>query len=240
MSRDLIAMTPLPPAGPANVWCVSLNVSSTAASELRALLTPTECARADAYPHPARGRRFALGRAALRLLLGAQLSRDPRTLAFVANADGKPSLAPREAGDALLHFNVSHAGDDFLVATCREGPVGADLSAVHPRLPVESVARRFFCDAERRAIDSAGDECGRLERFSRLWVRKEAWLKAVGTGISERMRQLDLSAALDVAEPRGSAVVVTAPDGWEVRDLAGLPPGLMGAVATRPARGVSA
>jgi 4'-phosphopantetheinyl transferase len=241
LARDLLALVPLPAAGPARLWWVSLAVSPEAAAELRALLTEDERRRADGYPHAARGRRFAHGRAALRLLLGAAVSRDPRALRFSSNADGKPSLLEplASSGGAPPEFNLSHAHDFALIAVSAEGPLGVDLSAVDRTLPVDKVAPRFFSAVERAALDSAPTHDARCDRFARLWVRKEAWLKGVGTGISERMRQTDFSAGIDrpVGDPATALPIEV--EGWEVRDVAGVPDGYRAAVATRRGEGAA-
>jgi 4'-phosphopantetheinyl transferase len=232
LASDLLAFTPLPAAGPARVWWVSLDVAPDADAELRVLLTEQERQRADAYPHAARGRRFARGRAALRLLLGASTSRDPKALTLVANGDGKPALAGIGETFGAPHFNLSHAGDVVVIALCADGPVGIDLAAVDHRLPIDRVAPRFFSPVERAALDAARDDGSRRERFARLWVRKEAWLKGVGTGISERLRLTDFSAALDSAGVDAGSALALAIDDWEVRDVVGIPRGFVASVAT--------
>ncbi len=237
IARELLPIVPLPSAGTARLWWASLDVGAEASRELRALLTDEERQRADAYPHAARGRRFAHGRAVLRLVLGAWLSREPGTLDFASNPDGKPLLvAPLPEGDGggvAPHFNLSHAHDHLLLAISPAGAVGVDLSAVDQRLPIEKVAPRFFSHAERAALAAAPGEQARRERFARLWVRKEAWLKAVGTGISERMRETDFTPGLDSGVAPGGSAPPIAVDGWEIRDVAGVPPGLVASVATR-------
>jgi len=237
LSRDLLAFVPLPTTGAARLWWVSLDVAAAAAAELRTVLSAEERQRADAYPHHARGRRFALGRSALRLLLGGWTGRDPRDLSFASNPDGKPALVEARGGEGTVHFNVSHARDLLLLAVCEGSPVGVDLSAVDDRLPIDTVAPRFFSSAERAALDAAPDEPARRERFARLWVRKEAWLKGVGTGISERLRLTDFSAGLDGCGEVAGGTPAIAIDDWEVRDLAGVPRGYVAAVATRRTAG---
>lgn len=238
----LLDFVPLPAAGSARLWWVSLDVPDAAGAALLDLLTDGERQRAESYPHVVRGRRFARGRAALRLLLGAWISCDPRELVLGANGDGKPVLAGELPAGGALHFNLSHAGDLAVIAIDDRSPVGVDLVAVQARLPIDTVAPRFFSATERAVLASAPDEATRRERFARLWVRKEAWLKALGTGISERMRATDLSAGLSSPGAPGAATEGMKPvqvDGWEVRDLEGLPPGHVASVASRPGAGTT-
>lgn len=237
LPRDLLAFVPLPMTGAARLWWVSLDVATDADAQLRTVLSAEERQRADAYPHPARGRRFALGRSALRLLLGGWTGRDPRDLSFASNPDGKPALVEVGGGQGTVHFNVSHARDLLLLAVCEGGPVGVDLSVVDDRLPIDTVAPRFFSSAERAALDAAPDEPAQRERFARLWVRKEAWLKGVGTGISERLRLTDFSAGLDGRVEIDGGAPALAVDDWDVRDITGVPVGYVAAVATRRTAG---
>jgi len=103
-----------PPAGPAGAGPTDLLVYRVAVPDLAsskaaitALLTPEERARAARFRQPTDRRRFVVGRASLRYLLGQQLGQAPAQITLVLNAFGKPQLpAP-----APLHFNIAHSGD---------------------------------------------------------------------------------------------------------------------------------
>jgi len=69
-----------------------------------------------------------------------------------------------------------------------EAAVGVDIERMRPLDRVERVAVAALSADELEAWrDSSGD---RAERFLRLWTRKEALLKAIGTGLRESPRQV--------------------------------------------------
>jgi len=58
-----------------------------------------------------------------------------------------------------------------------------DMEYTDPSIPALQLARRFFAVEEAEAIASQkGNE--RLRRFYKIWVQKEACLKALGLGLS--------------------------------------------------------
>lgn len=112
---------------------------------------------------------------------------------------GKPFLA----GDAGVHFNLSHSGPVALVAVARQ-EVGVDIEqrrAVHYE---DRVARRIMTSDELVRYESSA-EADRTDFLLRVWTRKEALLKASGEGIRRSLRELS-------CEPPPS-------DRWHVADL---------------------
>ena len=87
-------------------------------------------------------------------------------------------------------------------------------------LAVETIARRYFAPAEaRRLMDEATCE-QRLHSFYRCWTRKEAYLKARGTGLTTKLQGFEVT-FLPGAPP---AIVHTEvagedPAGWRVFDV---------------------
>ena len=95
---------------------------------------------------------------------------------------GKPALLRHPS----LHFNLSHGGE-LAVCAVSDRPVGAD---VEPLLTAEpDLAAYAFSDGERRWLAEQPDAS---EAFTRLWVRKESYLKCLGTGLSYPLQELSL------------------------------------------------
>lgn len=111
----------------------------------------------------------------VRSLLGAYVGAD-----VVVEYDARGKAHVR--GDHV-HFNVSHSGDALALAISRSQPLGIDLE--HRRRPrrVLELAKRFFAPHEARML-SRLPETERQIAFLRLWTRKEALVKAEGTGLS--------------------------------------------------------
>ena len=98
---------------------------------------------------------------------------------------GKPSLAERPE----LRYNISHA-DGIAAAIVSEYECGIDCERVRPYRP--SVFRRCYSDYERRIVENA-PENERDMLFFKLWTLKEAYVKALGTGLSFPLRNAEFS-----------------------------------------------
>ncbi len=215
------------------VWLVRLD-DPDAHDALAGVLSDDERARARAYPGETRARRFVRARGALRLLLGHLLHRPPAGLSFAYGRDGKPVLAADSTdGSVELHFNVSHARDLALIACAERRRIGVDLAWVDGEARLDAVAARFFSPPERAVYEAALPDARRAA-FSRIWVRKEAYLKGRGDGISERIYETDFSDAVaNRAGVASAASHATArdQDGWRYFDVAGLPSGYVASIA---------
>ena len=87
---------------------------------------------------------------------------------------GKPVLR----GCPDLHFSLSHSGNAVLCALDRH-PVGADIEMIRRRSLEHLLS--VFSDRERASIEQAASPelC-----FTRLWTRKESYLKLTGEGLT--------------------------------------------------------
>ena len=144
-------------------------------------------------------------------------------------AQGKP-FAPTLPD---LHFNLSHAGTDVLLAFARAEPLGVDLERRDRRVALDAIAERHFASSEAAAL--AGLAPGRRrEAFLDLWTRKEAVLKAVGAGLSYGLQRVEFDVDTDGAV--GALHGPLAQDGasveWQLHRLAPAP-GLVAALAWR-------
>lgn len=99
------------------------------------------------------------------------------------NEHGKPSLKGHEA----VKFNLSHSKGicACIVSGCE---CGVDCESVREYRP--KVAVRCFSPAEQRALDKL-DGGERDLMFFRLWTLKEAYVKALGIGISYPMNKAE-------------------------------------------------
>jgi 4'-phosphopantetheinyl transferase len=161
------------------LWRLELDVGDEAAAALLAALPAAEAARAAGFTDPEARRRYTVTRGALRTLLGSLLGQRPGSLSIETGPSGKPRLGGAGRG---FHFNVSHSGELALICVAATGPVGVDLERVRPIPSAIAMAKRRFAEAEARFVEE-GDPAGADRRFLRCWTRKEAMLKAIGTGL---------------------------------------------------------
>ena len=155
------------------------------------LLSDDERHRARRFVFDRDRRRFTVGRARLRELLGARLNVSPTSIEFAYGAHGKPSLSHRFA-DSDLRFNVSHCDDVAVYAISRRRDVGIDVEAVRTMPDAGAIASRFFSPRETAAYHSL-DAIHKPQGFFNCWTRKEAFIKAVGDGLSHSLDSFDVS-----------------------------------------------
>jgi 4'-phosphopantetheinyl transferase len=137
--------------------------------------------------------RYVCARGLLRRFLSRELDLPADRIRFQYAANGKPSLAGDQA-ESGLQFNVSHSDGLGLFVVARHRAVGADVEKIRPLRHGAAVAERFFSGDEYAALDGLeGDAWDRA--FFRCWTRKEAFVKAVGDGLSYPLRAFSVSVA---------------------------------------------
>ncbi len=142
-------------------------------------LSHDEQVRAAKFIRAEDARRWTCYRAALRHLLGAQICIPPTSVEFILNPAGKPELPPPHDG---LHFNLSHCDDLAVIAISRECAVGIDIESNKRAMDLIECESTFCHPAE---ISKLPSEPGtRSSALLERWTAKEAFLKAIGTGLS--------------------------------------------------------
>lgn len=176
-----------------HVWAAPLDPPAESVRRYASLLAPDERARAERFRFERDRRRFSVARGVLRVLLGRYLETDPRRVAFRYQSHGKPALEEGLAGRGP-HFNVSHSGEMALYAFARSRELGVDVEEVRAMEDGLQIAERFFSQAEVAAFRALPAEL-RDEAFFNCWTRKEAFIKAVGEGLSFPLHVFDVSLA---------------------------------------------
>jgi 4'-phosphopantetheinyl transferase len=179
--------------GDVHVWRADLARLAAQTQELTDVLSPDELERIARFRFERDRRRFALSRAALRIILGLYLGSKPESVRFTHNSFGKPMV---DAADARgpLHFNASHSHELALYAFSAEHEVGVDVEHIRAEFASEDVAARFFSRREVEALRGAAPEL-RARAFFDCWARKEAYVKARGEGLSYPLDKFAVSLA---------------------------------------------
>ena len=146
-----------------------------------AMLSPPESERMLRLHRESGRRQFAITRALQRHALSAYATDvAPAEWQFQSSPEGRPSLAP-PFDRSGLHFNIAHAEGLVVMAVCRHPRVGVDVERLG-RAPL-AVTERYFSAAEAAQLRALPVEA-QPRRFVQLWTLKEAYLKAVGSGLA--------------------------------------------------------
>jgi len=206
-------------ANQVHVWRIALDASAAQAQDLGHLLTAAEQERASRFRIDADRHRFQIARAATRRILGTYLGLAPENVGIDLDQFGKPQLdASTVPVDRRVHFNVSHSGGWILAAFARSFPVGIDVEQIRAERVTEDLIGQIMCASERRLLQALPRE-QHVAAFFNCWTSKEAWLKALGLGLSVPLRAIEVS--IDPREPARliGAALEHRPGDWQLARL---------------------
>ena len=177
-------------ANEVHVWRMGLDVSPSYVQTLFRTLAPAERDRASRFRSPRDRSHFIVRRGVLREICSAYLAVEAALLAFEYGPWGKPCLSER-LGCEDLRFSISHSGDLALYAITKGREVGVDIERVRCDMAWQSVAE-VCLSAREAAVLSTLPPAAQARAFFMLWTRKEAYVKARGTGLSACLNEIDV------------------------------------------------
>lgn len=144
------------------------------------LLLDEEKVRADRFRVASARHQHVVGRGMARALLSRGRC-ESREIDFRLLDHGKPIVQSPEA--ACRAFNVAHTKGLVLCGLGgREQWLGVDVEWIDRRTDPD-LARRYFAPAEIQQLDATRNADEHRELFLKLWTLKEAFIKAIGTGL---------------------------------------------------------
>ena len=211
------------------IWHIGIEPPLEKIVEARALLSQDELERAARFHFDIHRNRYIAGRAALRAILAQYLGMLPQALAFVYGEKGKPALAAH-VNTRRLEFNLSHSHDRALLGITVGSTLGVDIERINPEFGTDEIATHFFSAFE---VDTllAVPKPERGATFFNCWTRKEAYIKAVGEGLSLPLDSFDVAfrPGVEAALLRVDAAP-DAPSRWRMYDIPA-PEGYAAAIA---------
>lgn len=190
---------PLSEADQATLWLFELDALAADSPPLTACLSHAERERAHRFKLPHHGRRHRVARSMVRHILAHLLHQPAAALAWPVGVHGKPGP---QGNPPRLHFNLSHSNGWALLATSFTLELGVDLEDEAASERIGELAERILSPSDRLAFRAQGKGQGEdkgeslSQALLNTWVRKEACLKAVGTGLTQEMSALTLRSHL--------------------------------------------
>jgi 4'-phosphopantetheinyl transferase len=173
-----------------HVWAVRSLSEGDCIPSLYSTLSPDELQRAAAFRFEKHKNHYIAARGLLRAILGGYVGKPAEAIEFKYGPHGKPYLCGAEK--CRLQFNLSHSEDCTVYAVTRDRELGIDVERIKELPEMDSVARRFFSQAEGADLRVVPSEL-RAQAFYNCWTRKEAYIKAVGSGLSLALDQFRVS-----------------------------------------------
>ena len=198
--------------GEIHVYHAFQDASPARIKGLKDVLTGDEIERANRFKFEKDHNSYVVARSLLRYLLSSYLDKEPGEIDIKYNQYGKPEIA----SDAKLRFNVSHSGGIALYGFAYEREIGVDVEENRPYRNSINIVERFFSKAESGEFSRIDDSL-KEKVFWQCWTRKEAYIKAVGLGLS---LPLDTFSILPLSG--GSPSIIDGnnlSERWSVRDI---------------------
>jgi 4'-phosphopantetheinyl transferase len=147
-------------------------------------LSKKEAERAEKLIRLEDKRTFIVSHAFLNCRLSRIILVHPSNICFEANEYGKPFIK-----DNTHFFNLSHSSNSWCIVLFSGCEVGVDIEAIKYNAEYESVIQTYFTKLEQDLVRKMQSP---VEMFFRLWTRKEALLKALGTGLNISLGNIDI------------------------------------------------
>ena len=210
-----------------HVWIVDLRRVVTLDEQLGSVLSEDELQRSRRFRFSRDRRRFLVARSFLRTLIGKYLVVHPRSIRFEYNHFGKPSL-PGEN----LSFNLSHSKNLILYGLAQHEALGVDVERINSDFGTQKIAKRFFSPHEIEELNCLPVD-QQVIGFFNCWTRKEAFIKALGHGLSIPLKSFDVTLApLEPARILAIRMAHQMGDGWKLYSIEPAP-GYVGAICAK-------
>jgi 4'-phosphopantetheinyl transferase len=163
--------------GSIDVW--HANLQQAGWRRLLHLLSDEERHRAEAFAFDRDARRFIVSRAVLRSLLSGATGIPASELKFLKGPNGKPVLKPGICQP--VHFSLSRSEELVLIGFAPR-PLGVDVEWLDRPMDIEALVDQALSAQEQKDLRRL-DPRARREAFLQRWTLKEAYCKAIGTGL---------------------------------------------------------
>ncbi len=199
-----------------HIWQISLDQKDKSVNKLLGLLDVKEKSKAVKFKFEKDLRTYIVSHGAMREILSLYLETRLRNIEFETNSYGKPFL---RGGKKDICFNLSHSHELALLAITKSRRIGVDIEFIRPEFAAEAIAEHIFSPLEIEVLRNL-PKALQTRAFFDCWTRKEAFIKAVGKGLSYPLK--DFSVAFSPFEKPGlvahenTAVTI---ENWQIIEL---------------------
>lgn len=230
---------PWPPPPPAltlepdlaHIFQLELDLPDEQQAILAGYLSPDEQERAARFLSTASRKHFINARGQMREIFAAYLGKQPQGIEFAYNPHGKPYLKEPEQHHSM-RFNLSHSGGMGLLALTAGQDVGVDIERTSREVDYATISSRFFSPAEAIILRKLPPQ-EQAQAFFTGWTRKEAYIKALGLGLTIPLDSFEVSLL-----PGDSPQIITLNGNWIVYPLDPGPGFIAALVTEAPVSGI--
>ena len=167
------------------------------------IVSTEEVARSNDFVRGGVRDRYLIRRAFVRTVLSQYTQVDPADWTFGSGPYGKPEVVTPKA-EIPLFFSLSSCEGIIACLIGSDRKLGLDIERWDPSIDVDPIADHYLTPSEAQFLHKlpSGE---RSQAFLKLWTLKEAYLKALGVGLSlptetfmfsDKATEIELSSAL--------------------------------------------
>ena len=197
-----------------HIYRTRTDLNENELNSFRKILSEDENTKAERYKFNYLKNNYTACRGFLREILSGYTGITSSKIKFSYSEFGKPFLK-----DSNLRFNVSHSGNKGIIAVNIEDELGIDIELKREVPDLLSLSGRFFSKSEVTELSKT--DSGKLtDSFFYCWTRKEAFIKAVGSGLQYPLNSFSVSIN-DKADPKIIEIAndVTEAHKWKLHNL---------------------
>lgn len=142
--------------------------------------------------------KFIQGRYLLKSIIANYLEKDIKKIQFKYNEYGKPELISNKKS---LYFNISHSNNFMVMAFSKKDHLGIDVEFNDQQDVSYLISSNIFTNKELSYFDNL-DSQEKQVVFYKLWTSKEAYLKALGVGLSISLNDIEVRSSKENAALR--------------------------------------
>jgi len=180
-----------PAAESIDIWRIPLNLPANLIETYHTRLDEKERVRAQRLKVPEKRNQFIITRSVLKTILAQILGKQSEHVRIGYTEQGKPCIK-EPYQDKTIHFNVSHSATQAIIALTLSQELGVDIEKITANTDYTGLSRRFFSIQEQAELDKL-KAVDLARSFYTCWVRKEAFVKAVGNGLRYGLDNFNVS-----------------------------------------------
>ena len=199
-----------------HIWQMQHDVFVKEKHKFSALLSDEEYKKAKSFQFEEDKTRYIICHGFLRILLAGYLKIKPDILKFCYGKFGKPYI--NNVGAENINFNISYSNNLLLVVISCENKVGIDVEYMREINEMDQIVEAFFTDNEKMFFREVPED-EKISIFFRLWTRKEAFLKGLGTGILKPLDEIEVVSSGKTKFVLGLGTEIIKIGSWYIKDL---------------------
>lgn len=198
-----------------HIYSLNFSKDNSLIEKFYHLLSDDERKKIEQYKFPNDRKRASETFIYRRLIISNYLNANPKMIVFNKSSFGKPLLI--EPNNSGFQFNYSHSEGKFVFTISKNSEIGIDIEFIKAFTDIDSLSKKYFSDDEFSFYNALQTKELKLNFFYRVWTRKEALLKGIGTGINDEMKKISV---IDNDNPNKSKLSFDFNNQiWQIEDL---------------------